>query len=185
MTISPQEQHANLIQLIRSLIQHDNDLREKYQVGNRFVFVRTGLQNLLSKLEANTMVAIQQPTHETVELSNLITVYVYLYNAQGLQVRTWSALLTPKALYEHSVNRPVFYDKQSIENALRTKSNAAQHAYLAVQIEENQIIPPLPAESGIPAIKVREGSFRQERILAFFHNGQEYVLDEHGELVKK
>ncbi|MDX1901821.1 MAG: type IVB secretion system protein IcmQ [Gammaproteobacteria bacterium] len=186
MTMSHQDRHHNLIQLIRSLLQQDNDLREKYQVGNRFIFVRNGLQALLSELEAcHPILSAESKKEEVTSTSQLATVYIYLYNAQGIQVRTWAALLTPKALYEHSVNRPVFFDKKSVEDVLRSKSNVAQHAYLTMHIAEDDIIPPLPEESGIPAIKVREGSLKLEQLISLTHNGQEYILDVQGELVKK
>jgi len=188
-TQADKDHYAKLVQLIKSVLQYDEALREKYKVGERFVFVRTRLQGLISELEATHSVVAQHQTTSEKDASvkeDYVTVYVYLYNAQGLQIRSWAALLTPKALYEHSINRPIFIDKNEIESLLRVKSNPMQHAYLTVSVVRNDVLsPPSEDQTKQIGLRVREGAFHIERIISLTHNGQEYTLDVGGELVKK
>lgn len=181
--------HDNLIHLINMALQQDALLREKYQVGDRFVFVRSRLQSLLTELQnAQFDSTIIQKNEFNIEKNTPCSmVYVYLYNAQGLQLKSWLALLTQKALYEHSVNRPIFFDKNEIESLLKSKSNIAQHAYLVISVVHENIsaVPSTVEGTKTSLIRVREGSLLVERIVSLVHNGVEYTLDSHGQLIKK
>ncbi len=185
------EQHERLIQLIRDTIQQDSDLREKYQVGDKFRFVRDRLQGLLTHLESQKQ-KLRETTAQAMEQkedADKIIVYVYLYNAQGLILRSWSAMLTPKVFYEYSVNRPIYTDKNNLEIAIKLKTNKQQHGYLAVKINRNEIISAPDADHkdahGYPLIKIKEGSLRFENLVSFYHNDQHYTVTSQGEFVKK
>ncbi len=184
------EQYEKLIQLIQEMIQHDQDLREKYSVGEKFRFVHDRLQGLLTHIESQKnaqQVKIQSATAE--DNTNQVLVYVYLYNAQGTLLRSWSPMLTPKVFYEYSVNRPIYTEKNFVDSLIKGKSNKQQHGYLVVRVKPEDIIS--TAESAIkdnignPVIKVREGSLRFENLVLFSHNGQNYNVTSQGEFVKK
>jgi len=189
MTVySAQQVHDNLIQLVSAVLQQDKMLREKYQVGDRFAFVSDRLKLLFGELQGyQSDVASSQSSSEDLAYDHdALTVYVYLYNAQGLQLKSWLALLTPKALHEHAVNRPIFIDKDEIEAMLRSKPNAAQHAALVMLVKQDDIIPSLANdEVKTSLIRVREGSLKIEQVVSFFHNGSEYSFDAQNGLVKK
>lgn len=188
-TEDERERHAKVIQLVRDAIQNDVQLREKYQVGDKFRFVRDRLNNLLGHLESHPIVAVSSETAGGVaeEVDNDVLVYVYLYNAQGAVLRSWSSMLTPKVFYEHSVNRPIYAEKTYIENVLRSKASRQQHAYLTVSVKRDDILSTshLTDALGNSLIKVREGKLDFKKLVAFTHNDQDYVLDARGELVKK
>src|SRR3990167_9962665 len=103
------KQYEKLIELLQEAIQRDIELRKKYEVGEKFRFVRDRLRALLTANEAHVQSIqqieknIQQKKDETTK----VPVYVYLYNAQGALLRNWITMLTPKVFYEYSVNRPV------------------------------------------------------------------------------
>lgn len=183
------ERHNKVIQLVRDAIQNDAQLREKYQVGEKFRFVRDRLNDLLSHLESHpiTAVAKEEVSDTTTETQNDVLVYVYLYNAQGAVLRSWSSMLTPKVFYEHSVNRPIYSDKTHIENVLRSKASRQQHAYLTISVKRDDILSAahLTDALGNPLVKVREGRLDFKKLVAFTHNDQDYVLDARGELIKK
>ena len=188
-TNSSKNSHDSLIHLIGSVIKQDDLLRQKYQVENRFVFVRNQLQSLLAELQNNLLGgSVVVKKDEQVDEVNVkySVVYVYLYNAQGLQLKSWLAFLTAKALYEHSVNRPIFTDKNAIKSMLKSKPNPAQHAYLVISTAEQNIIE-ISNESGSETslVRVKEGAFSIEKIVSFVHNEIEYLLDSQGKLVKK
>ncbi len=181
------EQHAKLIALIQTVVHHDDVLREKYDIGDKFYFVRRDIASLLSEFTSRYQPA-ENDTHHQQKISELATVptqpvYVYLYNAQGMVLRSWAALMTPKALYEHSVNRPIYLNQGEAEELLRGKSNPAQHAILTVQVFSDDIL--LPTQPDILRVKVREGALRVEHIISLRHNGSDYKVNAQGELIEK
>ncbi len=185
------QEYEKLIQLIRETIQHDKDLRAKYDVAEKFRFVRDRLEGLLTHLEeqAKVLRGEEKTVRHEEDATGKILAYVYLYNAQGAVLRSWLTLLTPRVFYEYSVNRPIYNEKNSIESLIRSKPNKQQHAYLTVKINQNDILS-LPESAPKDALgsalgKIREGSLRFENLVAFTHNGQDYGLSLQGEFVKK
>ncbi len=183
------DEKLKLIEIVRDAIKQDNDLREKYKIADKFRFVRDKLQSILDMLEQSVPVSMLEGKKAGAKIAaDEVFIYVYLYNAQGLQFRTWQNLVTPKVFYEYSVNRPIYSEKNHIESLLRTKTNKAQHAYLTVAVQQSAIIKSLDENSakdiaGNPVIKVKEGSLRFEKLVAFTHLDHEYILNEMGELV--
>jgi hypothetical protein len=176
-----------IITLMRETIASDTALREKYQIGDKFRFVRDRLKALLQQLEQSESKEEQEKESivETAEDETLV--YVYLYNSQGLLLQTWINMLTPKLFYEYSVNRPIYLHKSQIEKLINSKTNCVQHAFLTVVVKKNEI---LQTESstkdvlGNSMAKVKEGSLRYEKFVVMTHNNQEYKLSA-GRLVKK
>ncbi|HSW69337.1 MAG TPA: type IVB secretion system protein IcmQ [Gammaproteobacteria bacterium] len=184
------QEYEKLIQLIRDTIQYDNDLRIKYDVAQKFRFVRDRLQGLLTHLEEQAgVLKTQEPVEKQEDVKDKTLAYVYLYNAQGALLRSWLTLLTPRVFYEYSINRPIYHERSFIESLIRTKANKQQHAYLTVKINQNDIISlaeSAPKDTvGNPLVKIREGSLRFENLVMFTHNGQDYILNAQGEFVKK
>lgn len=184
------EEKLKLIDIVRATMEHDHVLRDKFEIGEKFRFVRERLKTLLDTLEKSLPPASSEKNFAHVVTADQVLVYVYLYNAQGLQFRSWQNLMVPKVFYEYSVNRPIYADKNQVETLIRTKANKAQHAYLTIAVNRDQITRPADDQSpkdalGNPLIKVREGSLQIGNVIAFTHQDQEYVLNEVGELVKK
>ncbi len=193
MLIDDEKRHIKLIEALKEAIQLDNSLREKYEVGEKFRFVRERLQKLLVSLEkalAEIRVHEAEEKKQEEESAKDILVYVYLYNAQGVVLRSWLNMLTPKVFYEYSINRPIYSDHHVVEGFVRAKANKMQHAYLTVAINpdfvvNNPNLKPIQDASGNPLIRVKEGSLRFEKLVSLTHNGDEYMLNARGELVKK
>ncbi len=189
-----QEQLAKLIALIQEAIAQDEQLRKTHQIGEKFQFVRERLQGLLENIEKEA--AITEKKGKTLQALQVeedeILSYIHLYNAQGLNFRTWQGMITPKAFFDFSVNRPIYQEQSHIEAFIRSKTNKVQHAYLTVAMKKDRILPgPSPAEGGLkdalgnPLIKVKEGALRYERMISFTHNDEVYHMTEQGELIKK
>lgn len=181
------EQLQKLVTTLRETIERDKALREKYEVGDKFRFVRDKLNAALTALEAKIPDANAEQTRQRDLLSeDESPVYVYLYNAQGLQFRSWVGMCNPKLYYEYSVNRPIYADKDSVDALLRSKTNKAQHAYLTIAVKKTNIInADLKDAQGNPLIKVKEGSLHFDKTLGFTQAGVEYEFNADGELVKK
>jgi len=186
---------SKLIQVVRDAIQRDQEFREKYQVGEKFRFIRDRLHALLKRLEediSNTPAVLKITSDEKNNEKNEeeIIVYVYLFNAQGITLRSWQSMLTPNLLYEYNINRPIYVEKAHVEALLRSKSNKVQHAYFSIAIHRNNVLH--SAEQGLlkdslgnPVVKIKEKTLHFNKFHSLFHNDQEYVLNEEKELIKK
>ncbi|MDR3491606.1 MAG: type IVB secretion system protein IcmQ [Gammaproteobacteria bacterium] len=187
---SDNEKHVQLITWIRDAIRLDNERREKYVIGDKFKFIRDRFNALLADLES------QQEVKTVASNQNLggiaedeVTVYVYLFNAQGLVLQSWRGMFTPKLFYEYSVNRPIYGEKAHIESLTKSKANPVQHAYLSVTIKQKDILQSgdsAPKDAmGNPVLKVREGALNIAKLVSFTHNAQEYEFDEEKGLIRK
>ncbi len=185
-----QEQKAKLLQLVQRAIEQDNVLREKYQIGEKFRFIRDRLSALQSHM-AESLVEVGKDTEPKVAeiCEDEMVVYVYLYNAQGVNFATWHKMVHPSVLYEYSVNRPIYVDKAQIDAAIRAKAERQQHGYLTIVVKKTDILPTVGEGAkdpyGAPLVKVREGALHFKRLISFTHHSHEYILKESGEIVRK
>jgi len=183
------EQYDRLVSLMRVIVHHDAQLREQYAVGERFRFVRDQLLGLLAELEAAAPAPCvsEEPAQQHKPGETGREVYIYLYNAQGAVVRSWAALLTARALYDHSINRPVYTEISEVQTLLRGKSNPAQHAFLTIRVAESDLLQ-LEGKTdaaGKPLFRVKEGVLKPECFISLTHNDHEYLLNPQGELVRR
>lgn len=190
-TEQDREEKLKMIEIVRHAIQSDESLRAKYKMGDKFRFIRDRLNNLLKTLESSLPSEEKNASQKGSGLQEgEVIVYVYLYNSQGLQFRSWQNLMNPKVFYEYSVNRPIYAEKSHIEALLRTKINKAQHAYLSIAVQSGEILKSTDDQVtkdniGNPVIKVKEGSLRINKVILFTHQDQNYTLNENGELISK
>ncbi len=183
-------QQDKLLEIIRTALARDNELREQHQIGEKFRFVRDRLQALLSHVEENTKILQATKKDSNYEMtSDEIVVYVHLFNAQGNIFKTWIKMLNPAVFYEYSVNRPIYTDKSEIEAFIRGKANKMQHAFLAFAIKKTAIkkdeVEIAKDIFGHELIKVQEGSLKLEKLMGFTHHEHDYKLNDDGELVRK
>lgn len=183
------DQQKKLIEIVNEAIARDEALREQYKVGEKFRFIRDRLQTLLDRLQSGLSLLEQQQTNKgnVMSAEHETLVYVYLFNAHGLTLRSWLRMLMPKVFYEYSVNRPIYLEKAYVEEFIRSKQNKAHHGYLTVILKKNDI---LQAEStqdtqGHPVAKIREGSLQFEKLVEFTHNEHVYTVEADGTLTKK
>jgi hypothetical protein len=182
------DQREKLLHVVRLANQQDTELREQYNIGDKFRFIRDRLQALLKHVEESlaSEEADDQPRDESLAVDEVL-VYVHLYNAQGLVLQTWQKMVSVGVLYDHSINRPIYTDKSHIDAFIRSKSNKAQHGYLSIAVKKAtiQATEDLKDAFGHPIIKVKEGSLLFDKVAAFTHNGIDYVVKANGELIKK
>lgn len=186
MSIDDKELTEKILGLVREAIRHDEELRNKHTVGDKFRFVRDRLHAVLTQLEAEIHAKKVKMTTKAERAADETLIYVYLYNAEGVVLRNWRNMLTPKLFYEYSVNRPIYAEKQQVESLVKRKTNKAQHAYITVAIKKVDVIGESPSKDAVgnPVLRVKEGSLRFENLIEFTHNGIEYVLSSDGEFKK-
>jgi intracellular multiplication protein IcmQ len=173
-----------MLQIVQKALDADSQLREKYQIGVHYNVIHTQLEALLNQL--NEKVQEKKATEESKEIALKIeadrsTVYVYLFNAQGSILKTWQKLLLPGALVEHSVNRPIYAEKEQIENVMRAKPNQTKLAYLEIMVNKDDILQlatgnAMKDQHGYPLLRLRQGALKVENIKNFVHNGKTYQI---------
>jgi hypothetical protein len=185
------EKQANLLQSLRDLSQLDHELRIKYEVAEKFRFIKERLQKLIDQTDHYLQVIeVKEQKIEFSKNADEVLVYVYLYNSKGLLLRNWSPLIGDKVFYEHSVNRPIYAHQAHLDELIRTKKIPQQHGYLTIAVKMEDIQPlgegvELQDSLGNPMIKVKEGALRVDKMQSLTHNLHEYILAPDGELIKK
>lgn len=185
------ELFLNLSTILKEAVEKDQQLRNKYQVGQKFCFISQRLEELLGEL--NQKVAIVQNSANQKQVFLLhedeLLVYVHLYNAQEGSIDVWKTFFTPQAFIEYSVNRPVYRECREVKKFINSKANVAQHGYLVVAIKKDDILENL-GENGLmqdsigqPLLKIKSGSLYCDRVQSFVHNEQEYLLTKSLDLV--
>jgi len=181
------EHQTKIVELIREAIERDIALREKYQVTEKFRFIRERLQALLTQVEselASTVESEKKGIH--LLAADEVLVYVYLFNAKGALLRDWKNMVLPNVFYEYSVNRPIYFEKSQIEAFIRAKTNKNQHAYLTVAIKKSDLSTTSSKDSmGNALLKVKENSLVFKNLMSFTHNWIDYEVNEEGAFVKK
>lgn len=183
------DQFKKLHEILLETIKREQELREQYQVGEKFRFIRDRLNALKTQFEAN-LLSLQEKKEDRRDqvLEDETVVYVYLFNAQGANIKSWQNMLNPAVFYEYSVNRPIYADKTLIDAFLRSKTNKHQNGYLAVIVKKIDILKTadtLKDSMSNPLVKVKEGSLKFEKFIFFSYNNCEFVLNASGELEKK
>ncbi|MHB1948655.1 MAG: type IVB secretion system protein IcmQ [Gammaproteobacteria bacterium] len=184
------DREQKVLELVREAVKFDEELRNAHQIGNKFRFVRDRLNGLLEGLEKNSQVkeVILQKSKKEIKADEVL-VYVYLYNANGLNLVSWQNMLAPKVFYEYSVNRPIYLEKPYIDALLRSKTNKVQHGYLTVTVKKDAILQSgenaMKDSIGNTVVKVKEGSLNFDNLISFTHNGHDYTVDSEGKISKK
>lgn len=188
MAKDSKELKEKLMRLINEAVNQDSTLRADLKIGDKFRFIRERLHTLKKHVE-ETLQTIKVEVEENKDelAADEQLVYVYLFNAHGIDLQSWVKMVHPSVYYEHSVNRPIYSEKSHIEAVIRNKANRIQHGYLTIAIKKNFIIhkgEPAKDNIGNPLLKIKEGSLRPERLISLTHNGHTYVVNENGGLEK-
>lgn len=189
MPIDSRELKEKLLQILNKAVAQDAELRQSLQIGDKFRFIRERLGALKSDVESvmETIKLVDEGNKQVVNDDEQL-VYVYLFNAHGIDVQTWLKMLHPSVYYEYSVNRPIYGDKAHVESLIRSKAKRVQHGYMAVAVKKTAIVstPETAVKDSIdnPLVKIKEGSLKPERLISFSHNGIDYFLNENGKLEK-
>lgn len=177
-------------QIIKQASEAEAKLREKYKIGVRFNLIRTQLSAILEKiakeLGKNTDAKKQAEIDAEKQLkADETVVYVYLFNVNGKVIRTWQQLLTAQALFDHSVNRPIYLQKEHIEKIIRSKPNKDQQGYIEVIVKKQDVLEvgnekSLQDTQGHPLARIKQGSLQPNNIKMFVHSGKRYQLTRDG-----
>ncbi len=173
-------------QIIQDAVQAEQQLRQNHDIGVRFNILKTQLLSLSNKIDKELGEKQKQPatnhTNADKLSENETLVYVSLFNAQGNILNSWQKLLEPKALYDHSVNRPIYANQKEIEEMLRNKTNKNQNAYFIIVVNKNDIMAneettTLRDPNGFPLLRLKQGALKKGNIKLFVHKDINYKID--------
>lgn len=182
--MSDKEEKRQLYEHVKALVEEEKALRQEFTVGAQYCAIPSRLNALLSCVKQATISAEEHTILQRVEpilTDSQQYVYVYLYNAKGKILSRWEAMLSPRNLFEYSVNRPVYQAKNQVETYIRSRTNRDEHAFLMIKIEKTDILGPsdenLRQDSlGQPLLKLKEGALREEELIYFFHHDRCYIF---------
>jgi hypothetical protein len=174
---------------LQEIVEQEAKLRKKYKIGSKYNVVRMQLGVLIDEVnkmwaKQNNIEEVKKPQREQLTEDEML-VYVYLFNAQGLILPSWEGVLTQRALFDHSINRPIYATKDQVEMILRSKPNAVKHAYIEVAIKQEDIMPAINGNTqqdqfGSPLLRLKQGALKQEKIKHFYYNNKIYRVTADG-----
>lgn len=175
--------------IIKKTVDQEDILRKKYEIGARFNVIRTQLASLLTEVEEHVRINLPKtpvPTETIVDTTTTL-IYVSLFNFQGDKLNTWGKLLNAQALFDHSVNRPIYSSQEDIDTMLRSKANKNQQAYIEVRIKKDDILTTDSVNAftdpfGYPLLRIKQGALKVENIQAFFYMSKKYRVGSDGSL---
>lgn len=178
------EQLQLLYSEVESLVRKEKALRKQYNIADRYKAISSRLEALFKHVQESANLPQQQLS--PVRLPPVLGegeryVFVHLFNAKGKILTRWEAMLSPRLLCEYSVNRPVYAQKDEVEAYIRSREDSDQHAFLMMKVLDITVLDSFdsPAQTdtlGQSLVKLKEGSLKEENLVYFFHQGEQYIF---------
>ncbi|MBU0456267.1 MAG: type IVB secretion system protein IcmQ [Pseudomonadota bacterium] len=181
------ESYLTVTEILKDILEQETLLRAECEIGSRFNVVVSQLHAMfdqyLQEIEVLQMSSDARPAEASENKKTFV--YVYLFNAQGAQLQTWQKLLRPSALFEHSVNRPIYASREQIESLIKAKPIQTQHGYIEIAVDPDDLMETsetatLHDQHGYPLLRLRQGALKKENIEGFYSNGKFYTITEQG-----
>lgn len=176
-------------EILKEAYEAEELMRKNHDIGVRFNILKSQLETLYHKIEHEVGLAATETAAEKKDVNALpadeALVYVSLFNTQGNVLNTWQKLVSQKALFEHSVNRPIYASQEEVENMIAHKPNKDQSAYLIIAVKINDIMSnaqttTLKDPLGFPLLRLKQGALKIEKIRGFVHKGVKHVVTKDG-----
>lgn len=141
-------------------------------IGKNLVEIRDGF---LSQLGASSKAQLKAESH----LANRIAlrsgqqeVYVSLYSSDGSNIQSWERIVAN--LPKQMISRPIYADEEGVKALLKTKENKQNEAYVAIYINQSDILPLPPDKSpvdklGKVLLSLKDKTLNLENISRFVH----------------
>jgi intracellular multiplication protein IcmQ len=155
-------------------------------IGKNLTDVR---DDFLNQLGASSHAQLKAESH----LANRIAlrsgqqeIYISLYSADGTNIQSWEKIVIN--LPRQMISRPIYADEADIKALLKTKENKQNEAYVAIYINQFDILP-LSADKapvdklGKTLLSLKDKTLSLDNISRFVHASGVYRY-ERGRLVK-
>lgn len=183
--------NQQVFQLVEELIEKEKLLRQEHQVEslkllqNQLLGIRGRLTEHLPLTDPSANLC---PTyHKDIDLQlDEMLVYVYLFNAQGLQLSNWIPMFSSDAaLKDYPVNRPIYVKRRHVEALINSKADPVQHGYLIIKVNKDTVdktVAPCNDNFGNPLYRLKSNALSKDKIVGFYHH-QHLYLWQQGKLV--
>src|SRR3990167_3654845 len=101
-----------LLVVIKDAIAYEKSCRAQYEIGSRFSVIINQLnelaqdcQNEINTLSGNAAMNADINSNKGIA-EDEVAIFMYLFNSQGANIKSWRPQLEFKALMDHSINRP-------------------------------------------------------------------------------
>jgi len=181
-------ENINTDEIKKNIVDKFDDVLEKGDWESSLFFQTIGKRLRALREQAITdlgMDATQQTQQAEKKVEETIAddemlVYISLYQADGKNIQKWQMLI--KALTGAGISRPVYQQKEDLEELIRHKVDSQKEAYVIARVKkENLLRGPekgLQDRLGHPLLTLREGSLTLENMVEFIYEGKHYMLDE-------
>lgn len=108
-------------------------------VGKNLIEIR---EDFLNQLGASSQAQLKAESH----LANRIAlrsgqqeIYISLYSADGINIQSWEKIIAN--LPRQMISRPIYADEADVKALLKTKENKQNEGYVAIYINQSDILP--------------------------------------------
>lgn len=116
-------------------------------IGKHIIEIR---DNFLKQLGASSQAQLKAESH----LANRIAlrsgqqeVYVSVYSSNGINIQTWDRIVAN--LPRQMISRPIYADEEDVKAIIKIKENKQNEAYVAIYINQSDILPLSPDKSSV------------------------------------
>lgn len=112
--------------------------------------------------------------------AGLKEIYISLYSSTGNDIFSWERIIA--SLPRQVISRPVYSEEQDVKNAIRSKENTLNEAYVAILINPDDILE-LPADKiakdrhGKTLLSLKDRSINIDNINRFIHQNTTYKYE--------
>ena len=141
-------------------------------VGKNLIEIR---DEFINQLGASSRAQLKAESH----LANRIAlrsgqqeIYISLYSADGTTIQSWEKIISN--LPKQMISRPIYADEADVKALLKTKENKQNEAYVAIYINQSDILP-LSADKapvdrlGKTLLSLKDKTLNLDNISRFVH----------------
>lgn len=141
-------------------------------IGKNLVEIR---DDFLTQLGASTKAQLRAESNLANRLalrSGQQEVYISLYSADGNNLQTWERIVAN--LPRQMISRPIYAREEDIRSLLKTKENKKNEAYVAIFINQGDILPLAPDKAsvdklGTVLLALKDKTLNLDNISRFVH----------------
>lgn len=173
-----------IYEAIESLVQKEKELRKEFNIGDAYKVIPSRLDALLQRAKS----MLDLPKEEAIQeyappflSENERYVFVHLFNVNGRILSRWEASLSPRLLFEYSVNRPIYSERKQVEAYIRSRPDKHCHAFIMMKVQlsdvlENNFFDQRKDVLGCSLLKLKEGSLKEQGLMYFFYEDKAYLF---------
>jgi intracellular multiplication protein IcmQ len=104
-------------------------------------------------------------------------IYISLYSSDGGNLSSWERIVMN--LPHQTISRPIYANETDVRALLRTKDNKQNEAFVAIYINQSDILPLPPERSsidklGVPLLSLKDNALDLNNISRFVHQSGVY-----------